>query len=205
MILLNFGLVLAAVALLIIGLGTGNVALVWASVGASVIAAACLAFVATARRRGGLVEPAFEDAAVSAGGQVPGAREPERPARMAGAPDTPTAEPTTAPIATPTGHAHSGPATPAPNTAAEPEEHPAAADAELIAGRDDLVLVVDGLPRYHLFTCPRLADQETVPLALREAKADGFTPCGQCRPDSTLAESVRAIGDDPSPPPVPPE
>ncbi|MEY8042300.1 hypothetical protein [Saccharopolyspora cebuensis] len=54
-----------------------------------------------------------------------------------------------------------------------------AADAE--------VLVVDEHPRYHLTGCDWIAGQETIPLPLAEARELGFTPCGVCAPDSTLA------------------
>jgi hypothetical protein len=54
------------------------------------------------------------------------------------------------------------------------------------------VLVVDEHPRYHVAGCRHLVGRETIPIPLDEARTDGFTPCGTCRPDATLAERVRA-------------
>ncbi|MEP6853440.1 MAG: hypothetical protein ABJA87_12405 [bacterium] len=67
------------------------------------------------------------------------------------------------------------------------------ANALRIAERTDDVLVVDGRPRYHLSSCPTLADDETVPLPVNEAREAGFTPCARCRPDShILADAWRS-------------
>ncbi len=54
------------------------------------------------------------------------------------------------------------------------------------------MLVVDEHPRYHVEGCRHLAGQETIPIPMDEARTDGFTPCGTCRPDATLAERVRS-------------
>jgi hypothetical protein len=65
-------------------------------------------------------------------------------------------------------------------------------DLLLVVDLTDEVLVVDEHPRYHLPGCPYLAGREEIPLPLDEARTDGFTPCGVCSPDRTLAERVRA-------------
>ena len=71
--------------------------------------------------------------------------------------------------------------------AAEPAEEDIPVGAALRAAQlDDEVLVVDGRPRYHLAGCAFLAGKPTVPLPLSTARRTGFTPCGLCRPDSTL-------------------
>jgi hypothetical protein len=81
----------------------------------------------------------------------------------------------------------------APSTGGEPPvEEVEVTDLLLIVDLQDEVLVVDEHPRYHLPGCPHLAGQETFPLPLDEARTDGFTPCGVCAPDRTLAEQVRA-------------
>jgi hypothetical protein len=81
----------------------------------------------------------------------------------------------------------------APATGGEPPvEEVEVTDLLLIVDLRDEVLVVDEHPRYHLPGCPHLAGQETFPLPLDEARTDGFTPCGVCAPDRTLAEQVRA-------------
>jgi hypothetical protein len=54
------------------------------------------------------------------------------------------------------------------------------------------VLVVDEHPRYHLAGCPHLAGSVPFPLPMVEARVDGFTPCGTCAPDRTLARVERA-------------
>jgi hypothetical protein len=58
----------------------------------------------------------------------------------------------------------------------------------------DEVLVVDQRPRYHLRSCPWLGERATLPLPLSIARRSGFTPCGVCRPDSTLIARARSTG-----------
>jgi hypothetical protein len=65
-------------------------------------------------------------------------------------------------------------------------------DLLLVVDLKDEVLVVDEQPRYHVAGCPHLAGRTTIPLPLDEARTDGFTPCGICGPDATLADRVRA-------------
>jgi hypothetical protein len=109
-----------------------------------------------------------------AAGAAPAAVTPA--ARPAGAgPDGPTA----------TGAAHPGPADP-------PEEDVEVTDLLLVVDLADEVLVVDEHPRYHLAGCPWLGGRETIPLPLREARTDGFTPCARCAPDAHLADVQRA-------------
>lgn len=79
---------------------------------------------------------------------------------------------------------------------ADPEDEPAtenssADDALLVARLDDEVVVVDERPRYHLGECAWLGALETIPLSAREAAELGFSPCGRCRPDATLAQRHR--------------
>ena len=62
----------------------------------------------------------------------------------------------------------------------------------LVVDLEDEVLVVDEHPRYHLGGCPYLRGRTTLPLPHDEARTDGFTPCGVCEPDHTLADQVRA-------------
>jgi hypothetical protein len=83
-------------------------------------------------------------------------------------------------------------AMPAVGPGEPPMEEVEVTDLLLIVDLKDEVLVVDEHPRYHLLACPVLVGQETIPLPLDEARTDGFTPCGVCAPDSTLADRVRA-------------
>jgi hypothetical protein len=73
-----------------------------------------------------------------------------------------------------------------------PVEEVEVTDLLLVVDLEVEVLVVDEHPRYHLAGCAHLAGRTTIPLPLDEARTDGFTPCGVCRPDATLADRVRA-------------
>lgn len=83
-----------------------------------------------------------------------------------------------------------------PTGALPPEDEPAEEEVDLadVLTVIDLVvpvLVVDLRPRYHLEGCGHLKGREAVPLPVKEAREDGFTPCGLCRPDSALATAAR--------------
>jgi hypothetical protein len=73
-----------------------------------------------------------------------------------------------------------------------PEEDVEVTDLLLVMDLRDEVLVVDGQPRFHLVECPFVAGGGTVPLPVAEARADGFGPCGTCRPVQHLADTARA-------------
>ena len=72
------------------------------------------------------------------------------------------------------------------------EEETDAADLLVVSELDVQVLVVDEHPRYHLTGCRWLADRETIPIAVSEARELGFTPCARCGPDAKLAAEHRA-------------
>ncbi|WP_232662191.1 hypothetical protein [Pseudonocardia sp. TRM90224] len=75
-----------------------------------------------------------------------------------------------------------------PTESGEPPEEPRdPAAAALVAGLEDEVIVVDEQPRYHVVGCRALSGTPTIPLPAREAVELGFTPCGWCNPDRTLA------------------
>jgi hypothetical protein len=160
-------LVLAGVGLFVAGVLTGLDALYWACVAVCVVAAALLV---VARRRlpgtgAGTAAPA--PPAASAGEQPgePGATAPAEPA-----PEEPVA----------------------PEPGDPPAEDVEVTDLLLVVDLQDEVLVIDEHPRYHLDGCSRLRGHATIPLPHDEARADGFTPCGVCEPNHTLAERVRA-------------
>ncbi len=73
-----------------------------------------------------------------------------------------------------------------------PEEDVEVTDLLLVVDLTDEVLVVDERPRYHRAGCPWLEGRETIPLPVREARTDGFTPCARCGPDAHLADVERA-------------
>ena len=73
-----------------------------------------------------------------------------------------------------------------------PVEEVEVTDLLLVVDLKDEVLVIDEHPRYHVEGCRHLSGQETFPIPLDEARTDGFTPCGTCRPYATLADRVRS-------------
>ncbi len=75
-----------------------------------------------------------------------------------------------------------------------PEEDVDMSDLLVVIDLTDEVFVVDLRPRYHLADCQHLRDRETVPIPVNEARADGFTPCGLCGPDASLALAARQAG-----------
>ncbi|MDA3643733.1 hypothetical protein LZ318_12180 [Saccharopolyspora indica] len=68
------------------------------------------------------------------------------------------------------------------------EERSNAAEA---ARPDAQVLVIDERPRYHVRTCEWIGTRKTIKLTLGEARELGFTPCGLCAPNATIAAEVR--------------
>jgi hypothetical protein len=78
-------------------------------------------------------------------------------------------------------------------TGGEPgEEETDAADLLVVYELAEEVVVVDEHPRYHLVRCRFPDHLRSERLPVREARALGFTPCGRCRPDTTLARRHRA-------------
>lgn len=71
------------------------------------------------------------------------------------------------------------------------EEDVEVTDLLLTLDLTDEVEVVDEHPRYHLAGCSVTAGEEVFGLPLTEAKEDGFTACGICRPDRHLADAER--------------
>ncbi len=125
------------------------------------------------------------------------ARESVRTGRHAGGSTAAASVPTTsgngaAPV-TGVGAAAPPPPSPAAVDAGDPPvEEVEVTDLLLVVDLKDEVLVVDEHPRYHVAGCRHLAGSATIPLPVDEARTDGFTPCGSCRPDGTLADRVRA-------------
>ncbi|MGY1985861.1 hypothetical protein ACI792_06505 [Blastococcus sp. SYSU DS0669] len=116
-------------------------------------------------------------------------------------PAPPTAEPApappvehpAAPAGPPTGgHAAVGRPRELRELGEPPVEEVEVTDLLIIVDLTDEVLVVDEHPRYHVPGCVHLQGHEPIPLPLDEARTDGFTPCGACRPDRQLADRARA-------------
>jgi hypothetical protein len=55
------------------------------------------------------------------------------------------------------------------------------------------VLVVAGRPRYHVAGCRYLTGKDTESVPVAEARAQGFTSCGVCKPDEALAAAASAV------------
>jgi hypothetical protein len=64
--------------------------------------------------------------------------------------------------------------------------------AALVARLDAEVFVTDGRPRYHMIGCPSLSGRGAEPLSVGEANDLGFSPCGLCQPDATVAGGATA-------------
>ena len=163
MILAALVLVLAGAGLFVAGVLTGLDALYWVCVGVCLVAAALLV---VARRRLPGTPPAT------------GAAPAKEPAGKAGE-SSPAEEPPAEEV-------------PAPELGDPPAEDVEVTDLLLVVDLEDEVLVIDEHPRYHLAGCIHVRGRTTIPLPHDEARADGFTPCGVCEPDHTLAEQVRA-------------
>ncbi|MGZ6827655.1 MAG: hypothetical protein ACXVGH_12770, partial [Mycobacteriales bacterium] len=72
----------------------------------------------------------------------------------------------------------------APAVADTPAEAPASADLQ------GQVLVVAGRPRYHVDGCRYLTGKQAESVEVADARADGFTACGVCKPDAALAATA---------------
>jgi len=169
-------LVLLGLGLFVAGILTGVTTLYWACVAACAIAAVLL--IAARRQLGTVPRPA--------------AASTETPTVERGPADGPGEVAGTA--LSDDGSAVRGAATPA----AAPDERPdppveevEVTDLLLVVDLTDEVLVVDEHPRYHLAGCVHLTGRRAIPLPIDEARADGFTPCGVCTPDRTLAQRAR--------------
>jgi hypothetical protein len=181
--------ILAAALLVLLGLGlfvgglvTGMTALYWACVAACVVAAGLLV---AARRQG---PPAAPAAAAAPPADGPGVAA----AASAPAADRPAEAPVTAAPASPAADAVEPPPSAESQDDDPPVEEVEVTDLLLVVDLRDDVFVLDEHPRYHLAECPRLVGREAIPLPLDEARTDGFTPCGVCSPDRTMAERERA-------------
>lgn len=215
-------LVLVGLGLFVAGVVTGVTAFYWACVGACALAAVLLVLarrrMAAPAPSAAPAAPASAPSAAPAepgtgrhaGGDASSASAPGASSPAAagnGAPTGATALGAAAlggtaagaapgarvPGSTPDGGPSSPPPGQHPAEAGEPPiEEVEMTDLLLVVDLTDEVLVVDEHPRYHVAGCRHLAGRDAIPIPLDEARADGFTPCGTCRPDATLADRVRA-------------
>lgn len=54
------------------------------------------------------------------------------------------------------------------------------------------MLVMSGRPRYHVDGCRYLSSKIAEEMDVLEAREEGFTPCGVCKPDQALLEAIEA-------------
>jgi len=72
----------------------------------------------------------------------------------------------------------------------------ASSDPSSAAEVSGTVLVVAGRPRYHVEGCRYLAGKDPDPVDVTNARAEGFTACGVCKPDDSLAAAATVAADD---------
>ncbi|MGH3673585.1 MAG: hypothetical protein ACRDSH_23645 [Pseudonocardiaceae bacterium] len=179
-------LLIAAMGLLVVALGTGHAALAWGSVALSVLVAALI--LRRWRRSWLQRQDTPEEDLEEDEDQLIDAELGEQPLQLASV----TARQQEANPDPPAGGGDSTDDGAQPGVITLAEEDTDAADLLVVYELDDEVLVIDEYPRYHLARC-RLADHEHAEhLPVREARQLGFTPCARCRPDTTLARKHRA-------------
>ena len=162
MIVISGALVLVALVLLVIGIVGPELAFVYASIAVSLVSLIFLVIGILQRRGetlpGELSAPAPATAVtVPADGATATLVNPVRPVRRA--------EP----------------------VVAEPQDDEDAFDEDDGLERGGTVLVVAGRPRYHVDGCRYLIGKDVEAVDVLDALEEGFTPCGVCKPDATLA------------------
>ena len=206
MIVISGALVLVALVLLVIGLLQHPLGYVYASIAVSLAAFGFL-IRGIVQRRGEISGPVGDPGVTpppTFGAGTPGsnvvtttnpsrgrteASEPSEPdtdapdtdAPNTDAPNTDALKPvepgTSAPAATGAGQQLYA----APEPPAEHDLDSAAVDE--LAGS---VLIMPGRPRYHVPGCRYLLGKDAAEVDVRDARHEGFTPCGVCRPDQAL-------------------
>ena len=195
MIVISGALVLVALVLLVIGLLQHPLGYVYASIAVSLAAFGFL-IVGILQRRGEISGPVGDPGVTpppTFGAGTPGsnvvttnpsrgrAEAPEPAEPITDAPNTDATDPLEPVISAP---AATGPVQP-PYAEPEPpvENDLDSAAVDELAGS---VLIMSGRPRYHLPGCRDLLGQDAAEVDVRDARHEGFTPCGVCRPDQAL-------------------
>ena len=165
MIVISGALVLAALGLLIAGLISSGLTLVYASIGISLLSAAFLGL-GVYQRRGETLTPAGATEPMRTGPSISdvleGVRAVPAPASTVSTP-TPVTEPSTS-------------------------DDTVTLFGDAQAGE---VIIVPGRPRYHLPGCRYLVGRETETRSIGEARIENYTACTVCRPDD-LVEAAPA-------------
>ncbi|MDR7300560.1 hypothetical protein [Haloactinomyces albus] len=192
-------LVVAAGGVLVGAVVTGHPQWAWGSVVLSTLAAVVLV-VASARgrvrhpgRRGRHSRDALGSAATGTGGEPGPAEVPERETQRPGVDEW--RETADTPESAQVGDVAARDSAVGIDVGGEPaEEDTDAADVLVVSELETPVAVIDERPRYHLEDCGWASRYDTIPLPVREARELGFTPCGYCEPDATLAAHRRTPG-----------
>ena len=183
-------LVLAGLGLFVGGILTGMTALYWGCVAACVLAEVLLYL---ARRKLGTTPAAAGKAEPAAASTVSTDSPPgTTPTSAAPAEGAGHVEPAVSSADGATAAPVAEPPPPVKDLPDPPVEEVEVTDLLMVVDLKDEVLVIDERPRYHLPGCKHLVGHTGIPLPLDEARTDGFTPCGTCRPDATLADRVRS-------------
>ena len=159
MIVISGALVLVALVLLIIGVVGPELSFVYASIAVSLVSLVFLVVGILQRR--GETEPAAA----------------------------------TAPTPTPAGAPADGVTAVVPSQEARAsmrkvtQEAPVASSAEEELETGGTVLIVEGRPRYHVAGCRYLSGKSPEKIDVLDAREEGFSPCGVCKPDDALAEA----------------
>jgi hypothetical protein len=173
-IVISGALVLVALVLLIVGITVPELTYVYASILVSLVSFVFL-LVGILQRRGDKgSDPAADKGADRAG-------EPGAPASSSGQQvrqEEPTVSVVPAPVRT-----RGSVAVPEPEPVDDVEY-----DDEVIDPADDrAVLVISGRPRYHAEGCRFLAGKQAEAIHLLDARDEGYTACGVCKPDNVVA------------------
>ena len=207
MIVISGALVLVALVLLVVGLVTTSLPLVYASIAVSVVSFAFLLVGILQRRKdklpGELTAPTPAPTRAPPPAPTPAPASPPAPAAAA----TPTPAPTSAPEPAPAVQSKPELAAQPTSTLVEPAPalaHDVDAHEVDIVPTAGVVLVVPGRPRYHVAGCRYLSGRQADEQDAQAARRDGFTACGVCRPDDLLVEEAAAEPHPrPEPEPVP--
>lgn len=177
MIVLSGVLVLPALVLLALGLRTGEISLVHASIAVSLVSFAFL-IVGVLQRRD---DPVPLDTPPADGSAHRTAEPVGQPATVSTDVDVDT----DADVTADTRPGTVGTGAPA-LTAVVAESGVEDEDDDGLEPGGGPVLVVVGRPRYHVEGCRYLSDREAEELDVLDAREDGFTACGVCTPDQVL-------------------
>ena len=192
MIVISGALVLLALVLLVIGLLQHPLGYVYASIAVSLAAFGFL-IVGVLQRRGEISGPVGDPAITpppTFGAGTPGSNvvttnvsrgRSEAPEPAINAPESDAAN-----ILPPaTGATAATAATQQPYAAPEPPADDGL-DSAAVDEPAGPVLIMPGRPRFHVAGCRYLLGHDTAEVDVRDARDEGFTPCGVCKPDEAL-------------------